>query len=201
MKCDYCEKTDVDCRIKTIKGIHYCPTHLSRHYRGQPMEMRSIYDPNDIVVCYDYAEIILRDRKCQEIARAMIDLEDVGRCKQYKWHLRKTQGNTDYVIASLPNNKKLHLHKFVMECDESEEIDHINMDGLDNRKENLRVVTHSRNKANNQALGVKKVPSGRYQASFCRNYKTIYIGTFDTEDEALNARRRFIEEYDAQIVS
>lgn len=197
MKCSYCERTNGDCKIKMIKGIYYCPTHLTRHYRHQPMDMRSIHDPNDIVVRYDYAEIILRDKHCREVARAMIDLEDVGRCKQYKWHLRKSQGNTDYVIASLPNNQKVHLHKFIMGCAANEEVDHINMDGLDNRKENLRIVTHSQNKANNRYSGIKKVPSGRYQASFCRNYKTIYVGTFDTEDEALIARQRAIEEYDA----
>lgn len=88
-----------------------------------------------------------------------------------------------------------------MECSANEEVDHINMDGLDNRKENLRIVTHSQNKANNRYSGIKKVPSGHYQASFCRNYKTIYVGTFDTEDEALIARQRAIEEYDVAHTS
>lgn len=173
MKCSYCERTDSDTRIKTIHGICFCPTHLTRYYRNQPMQMRSIHDPNDIVVLQDYAEIILRNKFCEEIARTKIDLEDVDKCRQYKWHLRKSTGNTDYVIASLPNNQKVHLHRFVLGCDANKEVDHINMDGLDNRKENLRIVTHSQNKANNRCNGVKKVPSGRYQAAFCRNYKTI----------------------------
>lgn len=163
--------------------------------------MRSIHDPNDIILYHDHAEIVLRNKRCEEVARAVIDVDDVERCRQYKWHIRSSKGNTSYVIASLPNNEKVHLHKFIMRCSANDEVDHINMNGLDNRKENLRIVTHSQNKANNKCSGIKVVPSGNYQASFCRNYKTIYVGTFNTKEEALNARQRAIKEYDTRNVS
>lgn len=75
-------------------------------------------------------------------------------------------------------------------------MDHINRNGLDNRKSNLRIVDHMTNMANNKHTGVKKVKSGRFQASCTRNYKTIYIGTFDTFDEAVAARAEFIKNYE-----
>ena len=98
------------------------------------------------------------------------------------------------MIASVKGqiNKKIHLHRFIMDYEGDLDIDHINMNGLDNRKSNLRIVTHAENKANNNMPGVKLVPSGKYQACCCRNYKTIYIGTYNTFDEAVKARADFI---------
>ena len=192
-KCDYCDRDSTLCKIKTIKGMNYCPKHLTQYYRHGRIFDKTIYDQNDYIVYENYAEIILRDKDCAEVGRAIIDIEDIERCKQYKWHIRKSHGKTNYVIASQPNNEKLHLHRFILgyngECD----VDHINRNGLDNRKSNLRVVPHRINSANNDSIGVKKVPSGRFQAQCCRNYKTIYIGTFNTFDEAVAARAAFID--------
>ena len=42
-------------------------------------------------------------------------------------------------------------------------------------------------------VGITKVPSGNYQASITVNYESIYLGTFNTKDEALFAR------YNAEI--
>ena len=192
-KCDYCSRDSTECIIRTIKNINYCPKHLTQHYRYGNTLDKTIYDRNDYVVHEDCVEIILYDKNCIESGRAIIDIEDMERCKKYKWHIRKARGRTKYVIASLPNNKKLHLHRFILGYDGECDVDHINRNGLDNRKSNLRIVPHRINSANNDSIGVKKVPSGRFQARCCRNYKTIYIGTFDTFDEAVTARAAFID--------
>ena len=163
-------------------------------YRYGSFNDNTIYEPNQIEIFDDHAEIILKDKHCQEVGRALIDLDDVEKCRPYKWHLRKGGCRALYAIASLPDNQKIHLHRLIMNYNGQLEIDHINMNGLDNRKENLRIVDHKTNAANNRSTGVKQVPSGRYQASVCRNYKTIYIGTFNTFEEAALARKRFIQE-------
>lgn len=193
MQCSFCERTDTECKIKCIKGVCYCPLHLTRHYRKQDMQDKSIYSPNEHVYYDDHAEIILCDKHGKEIARALVDLDDVEKCKAYKWHVRKSR-NTDYVIASLPNNAKVHLHRLITGYNGELDVDHINLNGLDNRKSNLRVITHSENISNNKATGVTKVPSGRYQARIYRDYHTIYLGTFDTYEEATAARNHFINQ-------
>ena len=196
MKCSYCDRTDKECRIRKVKDYYLCPKHYTRFYRHSDMNGRSIYDANEYVLYDDYAEIILRDNKCNEIARAVIDLDDVEKCMQYKWHARKCVNHVGYyVIASLRgcNNKKLHLHRFIIGYYGELDVDHINRNSLDNRKCNLRVVDRSTNSANNNHTGVKQVPSGRWQASCTRNYKSIYIGTFDTQEEAIAARKSFVE--------
>ena len=195
MKCSYCDRTDKECRIRKVRDYYLCPKHYTRFYRHSDMNGRSIYDVNDYVLYDDHAEIILRDKDCNEVARALIDLEDVEKCKQYKWHTRKKPyGKGYYVTASLhgQNEQKIHLHRFVLDYCGDLEIDHINRNPLDNRKCNLRAVDHSTNAANNDHTGVKQVHSGRWQASCTRNYKSIYIGTFDTKEEAMIARQNFV---------
>lgn len=84
------------------------------------------------------------------------------------------------------------LHRLVLGYSGNMDIDHINGNGLDNRKSNLRIVSHSKNISNQRKpmSGIFKVKSGRFRASICHNYKTIYIGTYDTKEEAIEARNK-----------
>ncbi len=70
------------------------------------------------------------------------------------------------------------------------QIDHINRIPTDNRIENLRVVTqrvNARNKSNNQKFpGVRK-QRNRFSARIIINKKEIYLGSFKTEQEAIEA--------------
>lgn len=194
MECYVCGRTDSECRIRKLRGKELCPRHVTQMYRYGRFDDNTIYAPNVIELFNDHAEIILKNKKCEEVGRALIDLDDVEKCRPYKWHLRKGSGKALYAMASLPENEKVHLHRLVLNYDGDLDIDHINMNGLDNRKQNLRIVDHATNAANNRATGVKQVPSGNYQASVCRNYRTIYIGTYNTFEEAALARKCFIQE-------
>jgi hypothetical protein len=117
------------------------------------------------------------------------DLQIVG---AYKTH---PQAQTAYV--RIKNN--LYMHRVIMErllsrkLERSEKVDHINGNGLDNRRENLRVVTHSQNLANrsmtrrttNRFKGITQCKrTGKWQSKIMVDYKTIYLGTFKTDEEA-----------------
>lgn len=78
------------------------------------------------------------------------------------------------------------------------DIDHIDQDPSNNRAANLREVAHQVNSMNvsmhrdntSGCTGVVPVPSGRWQASvYCRGKRT-YLGTFDSFDAAVAARRQ-----------
>lgn len=77
------------------------------------------------------------------------------------------------------------------------EIDHIDGNPANNRLSNLRVVSHALNgrnlklKKNNTSghCGVNRRPSGRWCATVTVNGQTITFGTFDTQDEAIAARK------------
>lgn len=71
------------------------------------------------------------------------------------------------------------------------QVDHINGNGLDNRRSNLRICTRSENarnrgmyRNNKQGLkGVKKNGSG-FSAEVMADRKLHYLGTFQTPQEA-----------------
>lgn len=78
-------------------------------------------------------------------------------------------------------------------------VDHINGDTLDNRRENLRVVSRAdsvRNTAGPYSTtkhgtpGVYFTPEGTWQASIGVNGKRKYLGRFKTHEEAVAARLR-----------
>jgi hypothetical protein len=79
------------------------------------------------------------------------------------------------------------------------QIDHINRDKLDNRIENLRLVTPSDNLRNKDSsdrenLGVYWEPSrNKYRAVYHDNGKKKHIGRFSTEEEAIKARAEFLK--------
>ncbi len=81
------------------------------------------------------------------------------------------------------------MHRLIMDCPDGMDVDHINGDGLDNRRENLRIVTRSQNLRNrktfkNSKSGFKGVifnpVNGKWKA-------IINLGTFDTSEEAAKA--------------
>jgi hypothetical protein len=68
------------------------------------------------------------------------------------------------------------------------QIDHKNRIRNDNRVENLEIVTHQQNQFNKGAKGYcfhKK--TGKYQARIYLNRKKIFLGCYDTEEEAATA--------------
>ena len=88
------------------------------------------------------------------------------------------------------------MHRFLIDCPDDKDVDHINGDTLDNRLCNLRVCTRGQNNMNRVKKpncssiykGVswqKKIK--RWVAKISINNKTVYIGTYTDEKEAARA--------------
>lgn len=78
------------------------------------------------------------------------------------------------------------------------DIDHINGVRLDNRIENLRVVSRKENLWNLRNIkGYIQQASGNYTARIRNNYKTILLGTYNTPEEAHAAYMKAKQERDS----
>jgi len=154
------------------------------------MKKRTRHTPNKIIDCGDYYEICIYNQKCKEISRAKIDKEDLTRIKQYKWCL--TNG---YAITRI-KSKFLSLHRLILGQKQGYLTDHINGNGLDNRKQNLRFVTNSQNGMNSKVLGIHFIKSeNKWRTQVCVNYKRIYLGIFKNKEDAIKARRAGEQKY------
>jgi hypothetical protein len=128
--------------------------------------------------------------------KAIIDASDIEKVHGWNWHAVKSR-STVYARrtdCSVKPPKAIHLHRVIMSPYLDSEVDHINGDGLDNRKANLRVVTSNQNRLNK--FMNKKNTSGYKGASKFRNKwkaqiqtsgKRIYLGLYNTAEEAHHA--------------
>lgn len=119
----------------------------------------------------------------QEIFK--IDIDDYEKIKAYCWG----KDNAGYISARI-NGKLVRLHRLVMNPDKKLVVDHINRDKSDNRKSNLRICTQHQNSMNTKAKGYFfNKNTNKWQARIALNGKTISLGSYNTEAEAINARR------------
>lgn len=103
--------------------------------------------------------------------------------------------NNGYAIINGRRAGKILLHTLIFEPKPGEEIDHKNGNKLDNRIENLRSVPHhlntllhaTRNAKNDLARGITLSKSGRFCANLKWKGQPIYLGTFDTLEQATEA--------------
>jgi hypothetical protein len=131
---------------------------------------------------------------------ALVSDEDYEVVSQFKWYADIRSGAVAYAarartldeIIRDKNRGRMLLHRFLMQPATDETVDHRNGNGLDCRRENLRLVSRSVNICNQKARagsgfkGVYKVGDHRWQVHFMRGGTMNYIGSFS--DPAAGAR-------------
>jgi hypothetical protein len=131
---------------------------------------------------------------------ALVDDGDYDRLTQHKWCARKAH-NTYYARRASrekPGPFYIIMHREIKCAPHGLEIDHIDGDGLNNQKENLRLCVHKENlwNARPHSGGVSSKFKGvhwcktreRWIAKIYINGQNHYIGAFVSEEEA--AKRR-----------
>jgi hypothetical protein len=127
-------------------------------------------------------------------AFAIIDAEDYELVSKQKWHLKSSDGR-NYAVSSIylgpKKYKRIRMHRIIMNATTGTYVDHINGDGLDNRRENLRFSTLSQNSCNskvhsNSGSGLKGVAyyRGRWMAQIQMLGKRKHLGSYLTKEEA-----------------
>jgi len=105
-----------------------------------------------------------------------------------------------YVSSHATGPRTVHS-QIVGKIPDGHHIDHINGNKLDNRRENLRVVSASVNQANRKRLNKNNTSGMRgvtftthstkkpWKAQIMANKKQIHLGLFATKEEAIAARK------------
>jgi hypothetical protein len=126
---------------------------------------------------------------------AVIDAADVPLVEKFSWR-SAPMWRTVYALRSRRQGAKVitsNLHRDLLNASVGMEVDHIDGDGLNNRRSNLRLATSSENKWNRGRLstntsGYKGVSwhngAKRWQASIRVAYRLIYLGAFQTPEDA-----------------
>lgn len=128
--------------------------------------------------------------------KAIVDDEDYEYLNQFKWYVVKGQ-KTKYAVRYESPGKALLMHREILSAtNPSEFIDHINTNGLDNRKLNLRFCTQAENQRNrgkqrNNTSGFKGV---FWNKGVCKwipairvDGRMIALGCFDCKIQAAKA--------------
>lgn len=92
----------------------------------------------------------------------IVSKQDVPLIEKYKWYINVPQNARTLYVA---NDKLGKLHRYLMDAKENEIVDHINRNGLDNRRENLRITTASMNSRNMATKSCNKF--GQNGVAYC----------------------------------
>lgn len=137
---------------------------------------------------------------------ALVDNADFEEVSKFVWSAIGKEGY--YYAARKPKDRPLvFLHRWLLDAGESTTVDHINHNTLDDRRNNLRTASRNeqmqnRSKNRNNKSGFKGVyqsREGRWKAQIGTAGKRVYLGTFQTAQDAAAAydaaARRFFGEF------
>ena len=200
------QATCKDCRfLQTVEGgpapIFYCKHKVGfekRSWNIEPGESCPNFDDHGHTPA-DIAAALTEGAKLIPLTQgkfAIVDAEDYDRFNKYKWHASKNH-RIFYAKTQRPS-RLLPMHRIILNAPPHLVVDHINHNGLDNRKANLRLCTRAQNNRNarpriqrNKRSKYKGVSFDKnrnlFKALIQHNKKVHYLGSFKNETDTAKA--------------
>jgi hypothetical protein len=171
--------------VHTVMG--YCDKHYQQLKSGGIRE--STRKPRPATILEDTALIPLGLNA--KGGYATVDLADAW-VADYLWT------NHHNYAEGVVKTQRMGMQRLIMNPPKGMQVDHINLDTLDNRRANLRVCTQVNNSRNsgkhkNNTTGYKgviKLYDGKYAAKLGYKGKKLHLGTFEDPIEAAKAYDR-----------
>jgi hypothetical protein len=130
---------------------------------------------------------------------ATVDAADYEWLAKYKWHASGEQGSNRLYACRNDHGRVVSMHREIMKPPRGKVVDHINGDGIYNRRSNMRNCKQLQNSQNTRRR-VKEGKKSKYRGVFPRGSKwqatvqydgkSYYLGLFDSEVEAAMQRDR-----------
>lgn len=139
--------------------------------------------------------------------KILFDADCLPIISKYCWYISYEKFNC-YAIANITINGRrttIKMHRLILGLQKGDPmIDHINHNGLDNRKSNLRLATNSLNqlnrlkhkKASSKIKGIyKHTTTDKYIARLCINGQRRHLGCFEIEESAFQAYSKAMDAF------
>lgn len=186
--------------FRSIADKFLCNKHYQQFKRYKKFldnTSRTIDDLNEITIDVEnnIAYIHLYNAQSVEIAKTIIDLEDVEKIKNIKW--RPVPKRNKLYVKMGKGYCQEYLSRFLLNYKGELEVDHIDGNELNNSKSNLRIVERKFNTFN---LAPKNISTThirgvsysnkekRYIIDFTCDKKRLYFKHFKTINEAVYIR-------------
>ena len=133
---------------------------------------------------------------------ALVDDEDYAILTKFKWHANKTAKSNIYATTEAPKvngkRQRVKMHRFILGLKDVKVcVDHIDGDGLNNQRNNLRICTQMQNTHNRRKRGTRSTSKylgvsfnkrhKKWRACIKTNGKSLHIGAFINEIDAAKA--------------
>jgi hypothetical protein len=157
----------------------------------------NITQENEYVYCGSYYEMKIAYKDI--FYTAYISTEDYPKVRTRHWRTSHKKNKVYVVSGSITKNNVVYLHNFILDYVpiEGYEVDHYNGNSLDNRRENLSIVSRQENidnarvRCDNQ-LGIRGISydkrKNNYKCDFTNHGSRVYFKHFNTLAEAAYCR-------------
>ena len=146
---------------------------------------------------------------------AIVDPDDYEHLSKFNWHV--VDGKETYYAVRIGRKnekrkgKNIWMHRTILNLNDDQICDHKNHNGLDNRRANLRPVTHSQNmqnrpkrktKCHSKYKGVSfRKRQNKWVADIQVNSKPKFLGYYDNEIDAARVYYRATKKYHGQYAT
>lgn len=144
---------------------------------------------------------------------AIVDAEDFEWLSQYKWQAKWDKCKKGYYAVTgksiLKSFSTTIMHRLIVGAKKGDIVDHIDGNGLNNRKSNLRIVTSTENAINHKirsdntssVTGVRfRKSCKKWYAFISINKKETFLGSFVNFEDAVDARGKAEKKYYGDFV-
>lgn len=154
---------------------------------------------------------MVKEIKLSQGKVALVDDGDFELVSKYKWCAQKAKNENYYAKTNEPcmgKQKPIMMHRIIMNANKGDYVDHINHNGLDNRRCNLRICSQTENMRNkklhsNNTSGYKGVYWGvkekKWVAQIKNDQKVIWLGSFKNIIDAASAYNQAAIKYHGEF--